>query len=146
MNEEYKIFNLKYTKYYLMTGEIINGKPIKTSIEIKSERNVWHLLISHTYALETREQKIINKEISIENPEVIINELEKINLTHLKNNYFTNKSPEKFKHWELEYNYYFKIVGTFDQEIEEIKQIKTILNCDKLMSEFIEETKKQFNS
>ena len=35
--ESFKLSQLKYTKYHWMSGEIVNGCPITTSIEIKPE-------------------------------------------------------------------------------------------------------------
>ena len=76
----------------------------------------------------------------------IIKELEIYDLRNLKNNYFTDKNPERFTHWEVEYNYYFKIVGTYDQEPEEIKKISEILNFKQIIEEETNKIKKKLNS
>ena len=71
--ESFKLSQLKYTKYHWMSGEIVNGCPITTSIEIK--------------------------------PEMLGNN----DLRVLRNNYFSDDEIQWYSHWELEYNYYFKI-------------------------------------
>ena len=50
-------------------------------------------------------------------------------------NYFTEENPERFTHWEITYNNRFKIVGTYDQEIEELINIKRILEFKKIIEE-----------
>lgn len=77
--ESFKLSQLKYTKYHWMSGEIVNGCPITTSIEIK--------------------------------PEMLGNN----DLRVLRNNYFSDDEIQWYSHWELEYNYYFKISGTFER-------------------------------
>ena len=40
-----------------------------------------------------------------------------------------------FFRWELTYNYHFKIVGTYDQEIKEFKEISDLLGFGELVKE-----------
>lgn len=108
-----------------MSGEIVNGCPITTSIEIKPEMlsNKWKVNIVHKYMLEDgQEEKVINKQYDLPNEEVILKILEKNYLRDLKNNYFSDDKIQKYSHWELEYNYYFKISDTFNREPEEVKK------------------------
>lgn len=55
-NTNFKLTNLKFTKYHFMSGEIYDGCPIKTSIEIKvnnynlqTNKDDATLCIVHTY-------------------------------------------------------------------------------------------------
>ena len=71
---------------------------------------------------------------NIENPNQLIEKLEKYDLRDLKNNYFTEDNPDRFTHWELTYNHYFKIVGTYDQNVAEFEKISDILNFKEIIS------------
>ena len=123
--EPFKLSQLKYTKYHWMSGEITNGCPISTSIGIKPEllSNKWQINIIHKYMLEeNHEEKAINKKYNLPNQDAIIKILEDFDLRDLKNNYFSDNKMQRFTHWELEYNNYFKISGTFDQEPKAVKK------------------------
>ena len=136
--EVFKLSQLKYTKHHWMSGEIVNGCPITTSIEIKPEMlgNKWKVNIIHKYMLENNhEEKIINKQYDLPNEKIILEILEKEDLRNLKNNFFSDDKIQKYSHWELEYNYYFKISGTFDREPKEVKKIVNILNCENIINE-----------
>lgn len=136
--EPFKLFQLKYTKHHWMSGEIVNGCPITTSIEIKPEMlsDKWKVKIIHKYMLEdTHEEKVINKQYDLQNEKAILEILEKEDLRDLKNNYFSDDKVQKYSHWELEYNYYFKISGTFDQVPEEVKKVISVLNCENIINE-----------
>lgn len=136
--ETFKLSQLKYTKHHWMSGEIVNGCPITTSIEIKPEMlsNKWKVDIVHKYMLEdNHEKKVINKQYDLPNEKAILGILEKEDLRDLKNNYFSDDKIQKYSHWELEYNYYFKISGTFDQEPKEVKKVVSVLNCENIINE-----------
>ena len=136
--EAFKLSQLKYTKHHWMSGEIVNGCPITTSIEIKPEMlsNKWKVNIVHKYMLEdNHEKKVINKQYDLPNEKAILGILEKEDLRDLKNNYFSDDKIQKYSHWELEYNYYFKISGTFDQEPKEVKKVVSVLNCENIINE-----------
>ncbi len=136
--ESFKLSQLKYTKYHWMSGEIVNGCPITTSIEIKPEMlgNKWKVSITHKYMLEdSYEEKVINKQYDLPNQETILEILENNDLRVLRNNYFSDDEIQWYSHWELEYNYYFKISGTFDQEPDEIKKVVSVLNCENIINE-----------
>lgn len=136
--EPFKLFQLKYTKHHWMSGEIVNGCPITTSIEIKPEMlsDKWKVKIIHKYMLEdTHEEKVISKQYDLQNEKAILEILGKEDLRDLKNNYFSDDKVQKYSHWELEYNYYFKISGTFDQVPEEVKKVISVLNCENIINE-----------
>ena len=152
MNNEFELKQLKLTFHHFNSGELNKGMPLATSVELKNEYNFekkeeyWVKVVSHTYvsleesykdSTDTYEEKIDGN---------IIKELEIYDLRNLKNNYFTDKNPERFTHWEIEYNYYFKIVGTYDQEPEEIKKISEILNFKQIIEEETNKIKKKLNS
>ena len=71
--------------------------------------------------------------------------LENNDLRNLKNNYFSDDKIESYSHWEVEYNYYFKIAGTFDLEPDEIKEVVNVLNCNKIIEEELLKVEKKFN-
>lgn len=136
--EPFKLSQLKYTKHHWMSGEIVNGCPITTSIEIKPEMlgNKWKVSIIHKYMLEDNyEEKIINKQYDLPDEKAILEILEKEDLRDLKNNYFSDDKIQRYSHWELEYNYYFKISGTFDNEPDEVKKVVSVLNCENIIND-----------
>lgn len=136
--EPFKLSQLKYTKHHWMSGEIVNGCPITTSIEIKPEMlgNKWKVNIIHNYMLEdNHEEKAINKQYDLPSQETILEILENNDLRDLKNNYFSDDKIQRYSHWELEYNYYFKISGTFDNEPDEVKKVVSVLNFENIINE-----------
>lgn len=136
--EPFKLSQLKYTKHHWMSGEIVNGCPITTSIEIKPEMlgNKWKVNIIHKYMLEdNHEEKAINKQYDLPSQETILEILENNDLRDLKNNYFSDDKIQRYSHWELEYNYYFKISGTFDNEPDEVKKVVSVLNFENIINE-----------
>ncbi len=146
--EPFKLSQLKYTKYHWMSGEIVDGCPITTSIEIKPEmlENKWKVNIIHKYMMEDDyEEKTINKQYELPNQETILEILENNDLRDLKNNYFSNDKIQRYSHWELEYNNYFKISGTFDNEPEQVKKIISILNCENIINEALEKVSLEVN-
>jgi hypothetical protein len=139
--KEFKLTQLKLNHYYWNSGEIDNEKAINTSVELISRYNIdtdkleWKKIISHTYISSNEKETTDTYEEDIN--EEIIKEIEKYDLRDLKNNYFTEETPEKFTYWEITYNNNFKIVGTYDQEIDEFINIKRILDFNKIMKEEI---------
>jgi len=144
----FKISQLKYTKHHWMSGEIVNGCPITTSIEIKPETSSTKLKLDvlHKYILENQEIKTIKKEHYLPNQEKTLEILEQKELRSLKNNYFSDDPTERFRHWELEYNSLFKISGTFDQEPKAIKEIVRLLRCDFIINEVLSEVEKKIKN
>lgn len=145
MNED-KIFQIKFTKHHFMSGMIYKGCPLTTSIEITeisdiANRTIRRIVNHQFYSSEETHERKENKRVEkLENRE-LLEQIEKINVKDLKNNYFTAKMPERFTSWELEYNYRFKIVGTFDQMPEEIKEIQKILDVEKIIEEELAKVK-----
>lgn len=144
---KFELIQLKLEHYHWNSGDIDVGMPVRTSVELTCEYNMekekleWNKTIAHTYVSldnykETTTDSYTKK---IDNPDTLIKALETFDLRNLKNNYFTDKNPNRFTHWELIYNNYFKIVGTYDQEIEEFTKISDILEFRKVIEE---ETKK----
>ncbi len=143
----FKLKQLKLEHYYWNSGDVEIGMPIKTSIELKYEYNFetkkldWNETISHTYiSLEDYRNNTTSSHTEIMKDTNIIKEIEKYDLRDLKNNYFTDNTIEKFTHWELSYNNYFKISGTYDQEIAEFTKISELLGFKKI----IEDESKKF--
>ena len=98
------------------------------------EEYEWKKIISHTYYnLESdKNDTDIHTEI-INNSEELLSEIEKYDLRNLKNNYFTEKPPEKFSRWELTYNYHFK-------SIPEFERIRKLLDFEKIIDEEVKNT------
>ena len=149
-NDKLKLTYIKFTHHYGNMGLITDGDPLSTSVELimdrdnTGERIIWKKVIAHTYILEKNfERKINTHEEELQNPENIINLLEEFDLPSLKNNYFTDENPIRYSYWELEYNKYFKIVGTYDNEIDEIKKIKEIINFNEIKSNELKKVKGQ---
>ena len=108
-NTNFKLTNLKFTKYHFMSGEVYNGCPIKTSIEIKldnynlsTNKEITTKCIEHTYMLEHNfEEKTNFQQYELENSDNIIKSLEQINFENLKNNYFSNDSFHRYSFVEI---------------------------------------------
>ena len=99
--QKFILDQLKIEHFHWNSGFINNGSPINTSIELKCNYNTekqeyeWKKIISHTYYnLESdKNDTDIHTEI-INNSEELLSEIEKYDLRNLKNNYFTEKTPE----------------------------------------------------
>ena len=134
----FSINNIKLTHFYFNDGDYDVGSPIKTSLELscdynfETQRLIWTKTVSHTYYNLTggKEHETDSNSSELSDCDELIKSLNNIDLRQLSNNYFTNKSPEKYSHWELSYNNYFNITGTYDKEIEEVKRI-SYLTCFK---------------
>lgn len=141
--KEFKLNQLKLEHHHWSSGDIDIGMPITTSIELSCkydfelEKIEWYKTIKHTYISLEDYKKYSKDEYTekIDNPDMLTRELEKYDLREYKNNYFTETNPENFSHWELSYNYYFKISGTYDQEIEVFTKISSLLDFKKIISE-----------
>ena len=123
-------------------GESIPGTPLSISLEITSKFNYdvgkkeWFKTTTCVYiADDCKSDTTETHQEKIENPIDLIKKLETYDLPNLKNNYFTNLGPHMFFRWELTYNYHFKIVGTYDQEIKEFKEISDLLGFGELVKE-----------
>ncbi|MFA5602114.1 MAG: hypothetical protein WDA21_00020 [Bacilli bacterium] len=152
-NIPFKINKLKLVHYYFNDGDMIKGEPIKTSIEIKGiydfekQKVKWIKTVSHTYYSFTGHDKETTDSYSIDLDEnhFLISELEKNDLRNLKNNYFTEADPERLTYWEIWYNYYFKIVGTYDREVEEFKKISKLLDLKQIITSECNRVKDKLN-
>ncbi len=140
--EKFKLNQLKIEHFYWDHDEIESDMPISTSIELVSEYNFenetleWKKIISHTY-LDSNEdsgKKVDSTIEEIEDVDTLINKLEEIDLRDLKNNYYTEDIEDNSNHWEITYNNFFKIVGTYDQEIHAFKRIKELLNLKDIIN------------
>lgn len=141
--KEFKITELKLEHYW--NYDIDEGMPIKTSVELTSKLNFetdkldWKKIISHTYKdLENNDVTDTYEELVDDS---IISEIEKYDLRDLNNNYYNDSTPESYTHWELTYNNYFKIVGTYDLEIEEVTRIKRLLDFKRIIEEVKDKNK-----
>ena len=145
----FKLYQLKLEHFHFNSGEIDVDMPISTSIELVSNYNYendkleWKKIISHKYYSLNDINKIENDtyEEKISNISDTVKSLEKIDLRKLNNNYFTEKSPERFTHWEISYNNNFKIVGTYDQTFEEFDKISTLLDLKNIIDSEVEKLK-----
>jgi len=143
--EKFNLTKIKLTHYYFYPRDIDIGQPISTSIELVNEpdfingKMVWKKKIVHIYhsLLNPIDEERNIEEIELENNLEIIDKLNNIDLRDLKNNYYIEIS-EDLAHWELEYNNYFKIVGTYNQLIDEVKEISEILNFEEVIKNELE--------
>ena len=139
----FEINQLKIEHFYWDYDNIDVGAPVSTSVELICNYNYeeeileWNKIISHTYLSIDNDSNYTTDtyQEKIENPDKLIKKIEKYDLRDLKNNYFTEEEPERFTHWELTYNNYFKIVGTYDQDIKEFKEISKLLNFKGIIKE-----------
>ena len=143
----FKLSQLKVEHFHLYSDEADIGMPISTSIELLLKYNIdtndlkWKKIITHRYYSLDNITSIEENthEENTSNIESIIKEIEKNDLRNLKNNYYTDSEPESLTHWELTYNNIFKIVGTYDQNVEEFEKISQLLNLNSIIDN---ETKK----
>ncbi|MBR1416736.1 MAG: hypothetical protein IJ572_02840 [Bacilli bacterium] len=148
----FNITQIKLEYYHFMSGDIDFGTPTTTSIELVAEydfnrqKMIWNKIVSHSYYgfNSNYSQETITYKEEIDNS--IIEQLEKIDLRNLKNNYFTDSNPQRFSHFELNYNYFFKIVWTKDQELDELSQIIEILDFDNIIKEEIRKVNEKMKS
>ena len=152
-NIPFKITQLKLTNYYWDSGDIDVGMPVSTSIELSCKYNFekdmldWYKKVSHTYlSFENCFEQITDSYTEeLINANDLISKLEENDLRNLKNNYFTDEKPVRFTHWEITYNTYFKIVGTYDQELDVFKRFSELLNFKKIMENETKKVKDKLN-
>lgn len=148
----FKINQLKLEHFHWNFGELDVGMPITTSIELtcnysfEKEKLEWKKIISHTYLSLKKDKKYTTDkyEEEIGNPDELLKKIENYDLRELKNNYFTEENPERFTHWELTYNHYFKIVGTYDQSIFEFEKISELLQFKMIINQEIRKIQAKF--
>ncbi len=152
-NIPFKLTQLKLTNYYWNSGDIDVGMPVSTSIELNCKYNFekdmldWYKKVSHTYlSFENCHEEITDSYTEeLTNANDLISKLEENDLRELKNNYFTDENPDRFTHWEITYNTYFKIVGTYDQELEVFKKYNELLNFKDIMEAEIKKVDEKLN-
>lgn len=150
----FEINQLKIEHFHWNSGDIDVGMPITTSVEMtcnynfEKEKLEWKKIISHTYlSLENgKEYTTDTYDEEIDNPDELIEKIQNYDLRDLKNNYFTEENPERFSHWELTYNNYFKIVGTYDQEISKFKKISELLDFKKIIDEEVKKVQEKLDN
>lgn len=141
MNNKFKINYLKLEHYYLNSDDMNDNTPLTTSVELnsnydfESEKLVWNKKIINTFLDSTQES---GKRVEVisdnsEDIEEIISQIVNHDLRELKNNYFTDSAPYNFTHWEITYNTYFRIVGTYDQEVVQFSEISRLLKFDEII-------------
>ena len=149
----FKITQLKLTNYYWSSGDLDVGLPVSTSVELNCKYNFekdmldWYKKISHTYLSFKNcfEQTTDSYTEELINADDLISKLEENDLRNLKNNYFTDKTPVRFTHWEIAYNKYLKIVGTYDQELDVFKRFSELLDFKKIMENETKKVKDKLN-
>jgi hypothetical protein len=149
----FEINNIKIVHHHFNMGDIDLGEPIETSLELISkydferQKVVWTKVISHTYYSQTGGNDNATDSFSFElnDCDLLISELEKLDLRHLRNNYFTAIKPEMFTHWEICYNNHFKVVGTYDKEIVELKKLSDLFDFKNVIREECKKINKKFN-
>lgn len=152
-NIPFKITQLKLTNYYWNSGDIYSGMPVSTSIELIRKYNLeknkfdWYKNVTHTYLSFENCHKETSNSYTEEliNANEIISKLEEHDLRNFKNNYFTEEKINSFNHWEINYNTYFKIVGTYDQELEVFKIFSELLNFKEIMEAEIKKINEKHN-
>lgn len=143
----FKLNQIKLSHYHFINGELSIGMPILTTIEIIKEYDndgeKYIKKITHKYvsSLNNNDSSTSYYEDVLENGKEIFEAIENYDLRKLRNNFFTNKGIEKYQHYEIEYNYLFKIVGTYDNEIDEYKDIADILGFKEIIKDEINKTK-----
>lgn len=131
----FKLKQLKLERFHWNSKDVIDGMSLSSSIELISKYDIgtakttWNIIYSHTYVdWNSSEESVTDTSRKvIENPDNLIKELENIDLRQLKNNYFSEEEPYSNSYWELSYNDHFKIRGTYDQEIPEVRKIGELL-------------------
>lgn len=145
----FEINQLKLEHFHWNSGDIYIGMPITTSLELTCKYNYeedkleWKKTISHTYlSIEPGEEYTTDSyEEKLDNSAELIKEIQNYDLRDLKNNYYTEEDTEKFTHWELTYNNYFKITGTYDQVITEFKIISELLQFKTIIEKEVNKIK-----
>ncbi len=140
-NNNYKITDLIYTHYY--DDKELGGSSCYTRLKIISDydyierRFSFKGKIIHTYRDYNDEFDIrtIEKNIDISNE--LVEEINKLNLEDLKNNYY---NPELRKeYWTINYNKLFYIVGTYDSNLNEIDSLLELVGFKDIEKECLKE-------
>ena len=136
----FKLTQIKLEHHHFYDSDLKNGMAIKTSVELKEEYDftkdvlVWKKVISHTYVDLNNSMKEVTDTYMVDVDDSIINKIKEFDLRKLQNNYFTDQQPQNLSHWEISYNNYFKICGTYDQEIKEYTMISELLDFETIIT------------
>ena len=139
----YNITDINFTHYY--DDNELGGSSCYTRLNIISDFDYIDRKFSfkgqiiHTYRDYNDEFdiKTIEKNIDITNN--MVEEINKLNLEELKNNYY-NKDNNK-EYWVINYNKLFYIVGTYDSELNEVDTLLELVNFENIKNESLEEVK-----
>ena len=93
--------------------------------------------VIHTYRDFNDEFDIKAIEKIIDIPNSLVEEINKLNLEELKNNYY-NKDNNK-EYWIINYNKLFYIVGTYDSELNEVDTLLELVNFEDIKKECLDE-------
>lgn len=151
--KEFKIIQLKFEHFHFYDGDITVGMPISTSIELACNYSFekgkldWKKIIKHSFfsnEYPNKKSEIVYDEVL--NDEKLIAKLSNYDLRPLGNNYYTDIVPDNYSHWELSYNNYFKIAGTYDLMPLEVKEISKLLDFDDIMEKVVFMVKERMNT
>lgn len=128
------LYRLKLVHKHFNTGKLYDDCPLETSIELTNTEDKPIGLIEQLY-YNGKTKKIDKKQIKYECKGVdkIFEKVKLLELNNLKNNYYTEEIPQCYSSWTIEYNT-FKIMGTYDNEIDEFKELSKILNFKRIIS------------
>lgn len=155
-DESFEIKTIELVHHHFNSGEKEPGMPISTSvgllskIDLETQSVIWLKEITHKYCgIENADSEELESYTEkIDNIEEILAKINSIDLRNLKNNYFTDSVPERYSYWEINYNYLFKIIGTYNNEINEYKELCNILEFKKIIDMELDkiEYKKESNN
>lgn len=125
------MYSIKLTKYFSNNSSLVSSSvQIVNGYDKITKKNIGNKIIKTFHYGENNIDLIEDvKIIEISNYKEIMEELSKLNLQNLANNYYDNASSISSGHWELEYDM-FKIVGTYDSYLDVLKEIEEIIEFD----------------
>ena len=140
-NNTYNITDLIFTHYY--DDNELGGSSCYTELRIISDYDYverkfnFSGKIIHSYRDYNDEFNIqmIDKSINISNS--IVEEVNKLNLEELKNNYYNKEIRGEY--WVVNYNKLFNIVGTYDNMPEEIDRLLDLVKFTEIKEECLKE-------
>jgi len=128
--DKFELTQLKVSNYYLYEKDHNIGQVVSNSIEIIDNK----MIITINYIDNNLEEVIdvFDKNIELD----IINELEKIDLREINNNYVYEDNGN---YWSIEYNNKFKICGDFNNIIDEYSNIIKIIDYKNIIDNRLRE-------